>query len=489
MKLKFLGILPLFAISTLLTTTTTYSQVADKTISMISQSPCIYTETEEITSYNNLNIVLNGTLSGTEIDYIVHNNTTFLPIRVLSEMIGANIDWNNDHRVVVLEKDDVRLEIPIDYSKIVRITDEETRMYSIDEKNPDVGAFLYNDTTFLPANFITKHFSYSMDFQPGVIYFEPSLEVFALEPIKEEIRIDMTFMGDFLLATDQGRSNETNSFHYYQTYKEPSYYTEKVIDYFNNDDFTLVNLENVLTDKNLSRRSKTGTGFWFKSATNTTDILTEGSVELVSVENNHWNDYGAEGKQDTINALADAGLTYGYNDKVIYVEKDGFKIGIICHGLWSEGEANTIISKLETVKENSDYQILFYHGGTEAIHTPEEWKKRACRKIADAGMDLIVGAHPHVLQPMETYNGVDIIYSLGNFVFGANYRPENATVIMKHEIVVDLYSNEVSNETSFIPCYVYTGDINSWQPAPMTDETAKQKVLDFMYQKRSHPIY
>ena len=159
------------------------------------------------------------------------------------------------------------------------------------------------------------------------------------------------------------------------------------------------------------------------------------------------------------------------------MEKYGFTIALICHGLWWEGESEEIIKRINEASLNSDYQIVMFHGGQEGLHMPEEWKQRECKKIIDGGADLIIGGHPHVLQPLDRYNNVDIAYSIGNFVYGGHKSPENATVIIKHNIKLEItYLNDeivstkyISNETTAIPTYVYNGDINNWQPYLMEE--------------------
>ena len=107
----------------------------------------------------------------------------------------------------------------------------------------------------------------------------------------------------------------------------------------------------------------------------------------------------------------------------------------------------------------------------------------------DAGADLVIGNHPHVLQPMEMYNGVRIIYSLGNFCFGGSRSPENRTVMYTLQLTINKDGNTVEEVTdNIIPCYVYTGSTNNWQPAPIADETEKQNVIDFMNWKRETPF-
>lgn len=298
--------------------------------------------------------------------------------------------------------------------------------------------------------------------------------------------IDLSIVGDCLLSTYKGGSYK-GSLNWYAATQKPSYFFEKVYDIFSADDFTIANLETVLTDRKLAEVKKNGSRvFWFRGPSANARILTAGSIEAVSLANNHTNDYGAEGQKDTIAAVEAQNVLYGNESKTIYLEKNGFTIAVICHGLWREGQADEIITRIQSASEKSDYQIVFYHGGTEAVLQPEAWRVRASRKLVDNGADMVIGNHPHVPQPMEVYKGVDIVYSLGNFCFGGHNKPRNRTIIYK--MLLTIQDGHVSkSESSFIPCYVYTGKTNNWQPAVLADAAAKQKVLDFMYGRRSSP--
>lgn len=291
--------------------------------------------------------------------------------------------------------------------------------------------------------------------------------------------IDLSIAGDCLLATYRGQYY-AGSFSDYAASQPSSYFFEKVRHIFSADDFTLVNLENVLTDRPLAERDKgEGTAYWFKAPAANARILTDGGVEAVSLANNHTGDYGPQGFADTAAAVEAAGLPFGTNEQTVYLEKNGFIIAVICHGLWNEGQASQIVRRIEEASAQSDYQIVLYHGGAEGVHQPEDWRVRASRRLADAGADLVLGSHPHVLQPEEVYNGVPIVYSLGNFCYGGNRSPENRTVIYKVLLTVE-DGRVVSQATDMVPCYVYTGSTNNWQPAPITDEAERQRVLDFM---------
>ncbi|MDE6881210.1 MAG: CapA family protein [Oscillospiraceae bacterium] len=323
--------------------------------------------------------------------------------------------------------------------------------------------------------------------EPGFV--PPAVEASAEEPeagADSSFTIGLSFAGDCMLATSKGQCPK-GSFNWYAANQEPSYFLEKVCGIFAADDFTIVNLENVLTDRPLAEAEKsTDPAYWFRGPTSNVDILTAGGVEAVSLANNHTGDYGPQGRRDTIAAVEAAGLLYGTNDHTFYLEKNGFTIAVICHGLWVEGQAAQICKRIEAASQASDYQIVLYHGGKESVHVPEDWKVRASHRLVDAGADLVIGNHPHVLQPTEVYQGVHILYSLGNFCYGGHRRPENRTVIYQMRLTID-QGAVVSEEVTLVPCYVYTGDTNNWQPAPITDETEKQQVLDFLSGRRKLP--
>ncbi|MBR3968747.1 MAG: CapA family protein [Clostridia bacterium] len=304
----------------------------------------------------------------------------------------------------------------------------------------------------------------------------------------KEFNITLSFTGDMILATNEN-SYYSGSFAEYAKEKDPDYFLEKVRPIFEADDFTIVNLENVLTDRKLSPVYKDySPAFWFKAPASNIKILSGSSIEGTLIANNHIKDYGTEGYKDTIAAIKGAGMLYGDESKIMYFEKGGYVISVICAGLWGEWQANNIINLMKTAKKHSHYQVVMFHGGTEKIHAPEEWKRRAARKLVDNGADLVVGGHPHVLQPREVYKGVEIVYSIGNFCYGGHRQPENRTVIYQMSLTIDKNLKLKSSESNIIPCYVYTEKLNNFQPAIVKDETIKKRILDFMDGKISSPV-
>lgn len=329
--------------------------------------------------------------------------------------------------------------------------------------------------------------------QPGItsgMAADPGPDPAVIEEMQRPKTFDLTIniAGDVMVAAYKGITKPGN-FGDYMAKKDPSYFLGNVKHIFEADDLTIVNLENVLTNKALREVDKGHTpAYWYRAPTSNTRILTTASVEAVSLANNHTGDYGEQGRVDTIAAVEAAGLLYGTNDRTFYYEKNGYTVAVICHGLWGEYQADAIVKRIRAAEKVSDFQIVFYHGGTERVHTPEPWRVRASRKLVDNGADLVIGNHPHVIQPRETYKGVDIVYSMGNFCFGDEKRAENRTIIYNLRLTIGRDGRLVSKSAEIIPCYVYTGATNTFDPAVIQDPAAKQRVLDFMDGKRSSPL-
>ena len=321
------------------------------------------------------------------------------------------------------------------------------------------------------------------------VFEESFIPTVTPEPVVNNFDITLTFLGDMILAMQKGISPK-GRFEEYAAKNPPEYFLSQVKDILSADDFTLANLENVFSDRELTPVTKDyEPAFWFKTKVKNLDVLKAGSIDSVLITNNHIRDYGTEGYNDTVEALTNAALNYGTDDNVIRLEKNGFKIAVICTGLWGQYNVNNTIKRLTEVQTDSDFQIVFFHGGTEKLHAPEQFKINAAHTFVDNGADLVIGGHPHVLQPREIYNGVEIVYSLGNFCYGGALKPENRTIIYQYTLNINPETLGVEKSSSnMIPCYVYTGNSNNYQPTPITNEAEKQKVLDFMDKKTNSPI-
>ena len=104
--------------------------------------------------------------------------------------------------------------------------------------------------------------------------------------------------------------------------------------------------------------------------------------------------------------------------------------------------------------------------------------------MIDGGVDLVIGGHPHVLQPVEEYKGKTIVHSLGNFCFGGSRSEENRTMI--YRLTLTAVENEITDVTDeVIPCYVYT---DLYKPGIITDEEEIAAVNAFLYDGAKSPM-
>lgn len=304
--------------------------------------------------------------------------------------------------------------------------------------------------------------------------------------IPEVREMKLSFVGDCTLGTQLGASGP-GTFNGYAQNNPPEYFLEKVAPIFERDDFTVANCEGVLSDGPLLPADKgSDTAFWFIGPASNAKIFSSSSVEVAGFSNNHMGDYGYEGIRDTVRALEAEGVTVAEHLKPCYLEKDGFTVGLLaCRIRWA-GHEKSVYKLLDEMKENSDFQIIYTHGGAEGTHDVDQWRVTSFRNLIDRGADLVIGSHPHMLQPVERYNGGTIVYSLGNFCFGGNSHPENATAIYQCQLIKTPWG--ITLKDSVIPCYVYTGRSNNYQPCPIEPEDPRyQKIIDYMNGKADRP--
>jgi poly-gamma-glutamate synthesis protein (capsule biosynthesis protein) len=251
-----------------------------------------------------------------------------------------------------------------------------------------------------------------------------------------------------------------------------------VRDIFEADDMTIVNLEGVLTT---SEEPEEGRTFNIKGDPSYVGILTAGNVEAVSMANNHRLDYGEAGTEDTVKVLEEAGIVYAYDKIVGMYEVKGINIGIVSVNevAWGDKCGPLIESGIGLLKEQeADLIIACCHWGVEKEHYTEEYQNELGRICIDAGADLVLGHHPHVLQGIEEYQGKYIVYSLANFCFGANRNPSDKdTMIFQQTFTFADGVLQEDRQARVIPCSVSSvKERNNYQPTPLTGEDAERVI-------------
>ena len=274
----------------------------------------------------------------------------------------------------------------------------------------------------------------------------------------EVIEITISAVGDLTFGRNQKASYSGSFDEYYDDYGV-DYFLQNVVDVFAADDCTIGNLEGVLTESTDIRASKE----WnHKGRPEYVDLLTRGSIEVVSLGNNHIMDYNEEGVKDTIDTLENAGVTYAisgvWGDKYgMYETEKGIKIGFVSVNEYYEGNAvyTFLEDGLKQLREQgADLVFALVHWGGDKTHIIEDDQYTMGRWCVDQGYDLVLGCHPHVLQGIECYNGKYIVYSMGNFCYGGSKNPKekDSMIFQQTFTFVDGVLQENTTDIRAIPC-------------------------------------
>lgn len=277
--------------------------------------------------------------------------------------------------------------------------------------------------------------------------------------------VTMTAVGDCTLATDIN-ADPNGSF---KSVAESlngdySYFFKNVSPIFSEDDLTIVNFEGTLSNQG-TRQDKQ---FAFRGKPEYVQILTSSSVEAANLANNHSADYGDVSLSDTIKYLNEAGVSNFIGTNTAIRDVNGISVGLV--GIDALDETRRQNLKMLSVRLKvlgAQLVIVSIHWGEEKATAPNDTQTELAHKAIDAGADLVLGTHPHVLQGIEKYNGKYIAYSLGNFCFGGNNNPaDKDTVIYRQTFTfVDGVMQEDDNMT-LIPATISGHDeYNDYQPA------------------------
>lgn len=236
-----------------------------------------------------------------------------------------------------------------------------------------------------------------------------------------------------------------------QTTGDLAYPLSRVQHVFEAADYTVANLETALGDVGEPADKR----YPFRSPPETAESLAIGGVDLVSLANNHAQDYGPEALLQGIDLLHAAGVATvggGANEAAAYAphiaDIDGLKVAFLGYvhvpveaithfdtqswtatagapGLaWADPAR--VSADVAAVRPDVDLVVVILHSGYEYIEEPSEPQVAAARAAVDAGADLVVGHHAHILQGIHRYNDGVIAYGLGNFLFNIEGPPETA---------------------------------------------------------------
>jgi poly-gamma-glutamate synthesis protein (capsule biosynthesis protein) len=240
----------------------------------------------------------------------------------------------------------------------------------------------------------------------------------------------------------------------------------KIMDEFSEADLVAINLESPIFEP----CPLTQTGMKFCADKRIVEGLLELGVGMVGVANNHIRNYGDKGYEMTVEVLRRVGIEISSEENLVIVEKDDVTYGFWAIDLVSSRYTNKWLEeKVKKMSEEVEVLVVMVHWGNEYKAIESENQRVWGRLMVDAGADLVVGHHPHVVQPIEVYKGVPIVYSLGNFVFDQMWSVETREGVIG-EFVFD---GVKLKEMNFWPIFIN----KDYQPELVLDQQQKEKIM------------
>jgi poly-gamma-glutamate synthesis protein (capsule biosynthesis protein) len=270
--------------------------------------------------------------------------------------------------------------------------------------------------------------------------FVPILLVLLFSATAPAEPIIMNAVGDIMLAGSSVKTLERFGYDY------PFGATEKIL---KNADIVFGNLEAPITRSGVEFVSKK---YRFRQSPHVAGALRNAGFTHLALANNHILDFGETGFNETKRFLEREGIAFfgaGHNlataRKAWFSEIRGVKIAFLAYSLvypeeffagdcrpgTAPGYSSLFTADIRQAKKSADYVIVSFHWGTEGAETPKPYQVAAGHKAIDAGADIVIGHHPHVLQGIEYYGPGIIFYSLGNFAFGSLSRTAASSMIAR----------------------------------------------------------
>lgn len=214
-------------------------------------------------------------------------------------------------------------------------------------------------------------------------------------------------------------------------------FSENLLNEMRSADLMMVNNEFCYSNRGLKESEKSYT---FRAKPSRVNILKEMGVDIVSLANNHTLDYGMDALWDTFDTLENAKIDYvgaGENlnrakapvyytigeKKIAYLAASHVIYEVSWYatdskaGMVGTYDPTIILNSIREAKANSDFVVIYVHWGVERNSFPESYQRNLAHLYIDAGADVVIGCHPHVMQGMDYYKGKPIAYSLGNYWF------------------------------------------------------------------------
>lgn len=218
-------------------------------------------------------------------------------------------------------------------------------------------------------------------------------------------------------------------------------------------DLAMVNLETAVTERGRPEPKD----FTFRAPARAFTVLRQAGVDVVSLANNHGMDFGRVGLTDTLDAAGRAGMPLlgaGRDDEAAYAplrrQVKGVQVSVFAAtdvlddfamtswvaragtpGLASAKEPTRLLDAVKAERDRADVVVVFLHWGRERVVCPTARQQELARMLSEAGADVVVGSHAHVVQPSRMIGRTVVHYGLGNFQFYAGGGPGANTGVLQ----------------------------------------------------------
>lgn len=230
---------------------------------------------------------------------------------------------------------------------------------------------------------------------------------------KTEQPVKILAFGDMMLDRNVRRNIDANG---------TNYPFEKLESFLSGSDIIVANLEGVFTNYNSVTAGVINGPLQFTFNPKTIQTLKKFNFTLFSVANNHSLNFGRVELDKSNKLLEKEGMNWfgdpsNKNLNSFTTAIRGQKITFIGYHEFAYQGLDLVINEITLAKQNNSFVIVYPHWGEEYKEFATKSQINMAHKFIDAGADLILGSHPHVIEPIEIYNGKAIFYSMGNFIF------------------------------------------------------------------------
>lgn len=244
------------------------------------------------------------------------------------------------------------------------------------------------------------------------------------------------------------------------------------------------NLETVIASRSAVESTKSA-GLVDRADPEAAAAMHDAGINLVGLANNHIFEYGEAGLEETVRHLNASDIAWVGKKNHRVLDIAGNQVVFLSWSLlpdtyWPDLEPGDyynvatsiepLLDEVASVKDTANYVVLLLHWGNELVHRPSRKQQEIGRALIDAGVNVILGHHPHVLQPIERYKNGVIAYSLGNFVMDSWEEPARTSVML--EITLGQFI-----EYRAIPVTI---DGRKYRPSLTRNEAAKSRALSIL---------